>query len=30
MQAAVRQRIKEKLPKKKAVGADVTKDIIRF
>ncbi|KAL4432703.1 hypothetical protein ABPG74_011524 [Tetrahymena malaccensis] len=30
MQATVRQRIKEKLPKKKSVSADITKEIIRF
>lgn len=30
MQASVRQRIKEKLPKKKSVSLDITKEIIRF
>lgn len=30
MQATVRQRIKEKLPKKKSVSMDITKEIIRY
>lgn len=30
MQASVRQRIKEKLPKKKSVSLDITKEIIRY
>lgn len=30
MQAGVRQRIKDKLPKKKDVSTEITKEIIRF